>query len=433
MALLINLSMYLSYLLEGYIACMYFSTVFECKEKSVLTRIVSYITGFSFLFAIFLLENSAINMVCSVLVMMLLGVIVFKTGWLKSLFHSAVVSVMLVASETLVIGLFNMLFNVNAASINTPPIVVIVSIASKLLLFVGCKFVGLFSVKDKTAGKLAPLLFIVPVASMLCMLIIFYQSARLCLSFMENVLNCMASVLLMSANLVVFYVYEHSLRNEQELARIRLSEQRQELDYDYYKMLEENRKESRVIIHDIKHHLNLISCMAQECGNTEIAVYVDSIQQETYFSKSVVLSGNRIVDVILSQKSSVCEKNGIKITIEHNNTDLSFVSDWDLCAIVSNTLDNAIEAAMNSKEKCIQVRLYSSENGCFYFFEVVNSCDTAHEKDAKRYVSTKKGRYHGIGLYSIRQAAEKYAGQMVAEYTADKKFRTTIMLQRPEI
>lgn len=432
MALLINLSMYLSYLFEGYIAYMYFSTVFECRQKLVLTRTVSYIMGFSFLFVVFLIENSALNMVCSVLVMMILGVVVFKAGWLKSLFHSAVVSVMLVASETLVIALFNILFNVNAASIKTPPIVVIVSIASKILLFAGCKIISLFSVKDKTVGIWTPMLFIVPVASMLCLLVIYYQSARLRLSLFENVLNCLVSVFLMGANFLVFYVYERSLRNEQELSQLRLSEQRRELDYDYYKMLEENRKESRVIIHDIKHHLSLIRCMAQECGNTDIAEYIASIQNESYFCKSAVLSGNKIMDAILSQKILVCEKKGIEFSFEHNNTDLSFVGDWDLCAIVSNTLDNAIESAVNSGEKNIQVRIYRSENGCFYFFEVINSCDEAPAKNTKGFVSTKKGRYHGIGLYSIKQAAEKYSGQMKAEYTGDKKFRTTIMLQSPQ-
>lgn len=432
MDLLIKASMYLSYIMEGYIAYMYFSSMFEHRRDSVTAHMVSYITGFSVLFTVFILGSSAVNMVCSLAVMTVLGVIVFKTGVLKALFHSAVVSVLLVASEFLVISLFNMVFSVNAASINTPPIIVIVSICSKLLLFVGCKFITAVAVKDKYWNKWSPLLFLVPLASMLCMLIIFYQSARLELSVTENVLNCFVSLLLLGANLLVFYVYEHTLRNEQELARIRLSEQRRELDYDYFKMLEENRKESRVIIHDIKHHLNLIRSMAQEKEMSDICEYIDSIQKESYFGKTARLSGNRIVDAILAQKSSICDKNGVKLCFEHNNTNLNFISDSDLCAMLSNALDNAVESAVLSREKSVQLRLYCSGNGCFYFIEVINSCDKKPCKSGQGYKSTKPGKYHGVGLYSIRQAAEKYSGDVTAEYTENNKFRTTIMLQKLE-
>ncbi len=429
MDLIINISMYLSYLLEGYITYMYFGAMFERRQKSILTRIVLYITGFSALYVVYLLGNSAVNMVAAVVVMVVLGVAVFETGLTKALFHSGVIAVMLVISESLVISLFNMVFSVNAASINTPPVIVTVSISSKLLMFMGCRFITSIAVKDRYRSKWSPLLLLVPVASMLCLLIIFHQSARLTLSFFENILNCGVSVLLLCANLLVFYVYERSVQNEQELSQIKLSEQRRKLDYDYYKMLEEHRRESRIVIHDIKHHLNLIRCMAEDWGNSEVCDYIESIQKESYFCKSATLSGNKIADVILSRKSFVCRQKGIEFLLEHNNTDLSFVSDWDLCAVLSNALDNAIESAQKSEEKLVQVRFYRAQNRGFCFLEIINSCDKAPEKNHKGYKSTKSGKYHGIGLYSIRQVAEKYHGQLVTQYTEDKKFRTTVMLQ----
>lgn len=429
MNLLINAFMYLSYLLEGYITYMYFSTMFEYRQKSPITRIVSYTTGFSVLYLLFLLGSCVVNMFATLVVIMVLGVTVFESGLIKSLFHSGVIAVLLVISESLVISLFNMVFSVNAASINTPPVVVIVSIASKLMLFMACIFIESVAVKDRYCVKWSPLLFVVPVASILCLLIIFYQSSRLELSFFENVLNCGASVLLLCANMLVFYVYERSVKKEQELSQVKLSEQRKKLDYDYYRTLEDHRQESRVIIHDIKHHLNLIRCMAEDCGNSEVSEYVASLQKESYFCKSATLSGNKIADVILSQKSFMCRQKGIDFCFEHNNTDLGFVRDSDMCAILSNTLDNAIEAAQDSTEKCIYVRFYRSQSRGFCFLEVLNSCDKAPEKTGKGYKSIKQGRYHGVGLYSIRQTAEKYNGELITRYTEDKKFRTTVMLQ----
>lgn len=433
MNIVINVSMYLSYLLEGYITYMYFSTMFEYRISRTYTRIAMYIAGFSTLYGVFLLGNSAFNMISSLVVMALLGVVVFEAPVLKSLFHSGVVSVLLVISETLVISLFNMVFSVNAASINTPPVIIIVSISSKLLLFVGCRFISSVAYKDRYRSKWSVWLMLVPVASMVTLLIIFYQSARLVLSVEENILNCTASVLLLAANLLVFHVYEKSLKNEQELSEIKLSEQRLEMDYKHYRILEENRKESRVIIHDIKHHLSLIRAMAQDKGATDISEYIDSVQKESYFSKTAVLSGNKIADIILSQKSSLCKQKGIDFRLEHNNVNLDFVSDHDLCTLISNTLDNAVEAAENSRDKFVQVRMYrSSGEGGFHFLEVVNSCDIPPEKQGNRYRTSKKGKYHGIGLYSINKVAEKYSGQVQTEY-GDNKFRVTIMIQKPEL
>ncbi len=430
MSTVINISMYLSYLLEAYIAYMYFGAMFEQRYKSSVLRIILYITGFSLLYPIIFFESPVLNMIFSIAVMLTLGCLVFKSGVLKSLFHSVVVAGLLVGSETFVIALFNMVFTVNAAGLKTPAIVVIVSISSKILLFMICKVISLFAEKDKSADKRIILLFLVPVASMLCMLIIFYQSGRLELNSMENVLNCLVSLLLLGTNLLVFYVYERSLKNEQELSRIRLLEQRRELDCDYYRMLEETRNESRIIIHDIKHHLELIRCIAQENGDENIKDYVDSIQKASCFSKPCVLSGHRVVDAILSQKYLMCKNKGISFSFEHNNTDLGFVSAPDLCVLISNAMDNAIEAVQNSKDKVIEVSFYPSENNSFCFLEFVNSCDVKPRRNNRGFISTKKGKYHGIGLYSMQQTAEKYGGEMVLQYTDDKKFRTTIMLQR---
>ena len=433
MEVVINISMYLSYLLEGYISYMYFGAMFEHRINKRVQRIAVCMGGFTVLYGAFLLGSSAVNMISSLVVMTLLGVIVFKAPVLKSLFHSGVISVLLVISETLVISLFNMVFSVNAASINTPPVIVVVSISSKLLLFICCKFISSVADKDRYRSKWSPWLMLVPVASMITLLIIFYQSARLVLSIEENILNCAASVLLLVANLLVFYVYEKSLRNEQEISEIKLSEQRLTMDYEHYRILEEHRKEARIIIHDIKHHLNLIRTMAQDADKGDISDYIDSVQKESYFSKTEVLCGNKIADVILSQKSSLCKHKGIRFVFEHNNVNLDFVSDHDLCTILSNTLDNAVEAAENSRDKFVYVRMYrSSGEGGFYFLETENSCDILPEKQGKGYRTNKKGKYHGIGLYSINQVAQKYSGQVATEY-GDNKFRVTIMIQNLQV
>ena len=63
----------------------------------------------------------------------------------------------------------------------------------------------------------------------------------------------------MTINAVVFKVHEDSVRSANENAKLKLSEQKQMLDYENYKLLQENYENSRILIHDIKHHLNVIN------------------------------------------------------------------------------------------------------------------------------------------------------------------------------
>lgn len=246
---------------------------------------------------------------------------------------------------------------------------------------------------------------------------------------LHTVVFCALFIVLLCISVLAVYLYERCLHRSRRRPAEKLSQYRSEADAEYVKRLEESYQERRVLIHDIKHHLTLIRCMAQDDDTEGIAKYIDSIQNTTCLGRSERLSGNRVADIVLSQKASLCRGSGVKLELEYNNPDLSFLSDADLCAMLSNTLDNAIEAAAQSEEKNVQVRMYSSENRCFCFIEAINSCDKKPHKLATGYKSTKSGGGHGVGLYSISRTARKYGGQLVTEYTMDKKFRTTIMLQ----
>lgn len=262
-----------------------------------------------------------------------------------------------------------------------------------------------------------------------CLMWYYFRCLRHTLYFADNAVCCSVFVVLLCINLLVVYLYERHLKDERRRPAEKPSQLNYTADAEYVKRLEEGYQEHRVLIHDIKHHLTLIRCMAQDDNLTGITEYIDSIQNTTCMGRIEPFSGNRVADIVLSQKARLCKNSGVKLELEYNNPDLSFLSDADLCAMLSNTLDNAIEAATQSQEKNVQVRMYSSENRCFCFIEAINSCDKKPHKLAMGYKSTKSGDGHGVGLYSIRRTARKYGGQLVTEYTEDKKFRTTIMLQ----
>ncbi|MGN0453190.1 MAG: sensor histidine kinase [Ruminococcus sp.] len=430
MNLVTNINMLLGYLLEGYIVYYYFSVMFERKRSGIFTT-VAYGLSFSLLFGIYFLDNSVVNMVALLMIMSALGIIVFKAPILKALFHSAIICILIAASEMMLIALLNIVFRKNIVENTTDVQLLIVSTASKLLVFVFCRFITLFAVKDAFRGKRSLFLFLEPLASLFAVCIIYYMCADGDRSVAANSVISLTCLSLLVANLVTFYIYEYSIENEQKLTELKLAEQRKELHLDHYRMLQEAHDESRIVIHDIKHHLLYLRSLAEKEQSEEALRYLNEMLEQPFFQKSALKSGNKIVDTIIMQKDSECKAKGIELTLTHDNINLSFVSEMDLCCIMSNLLDNALAAAQASEGKYIHIKLYRSENNSFYFIEIVNSCDTEPKRDTKGYVSTKSGKYHGIGLHSVATTIEKYGGEMYFDYSKEnREFKTSIMLQK---
>ncbi len=113
-----------------------------------------------------------------------------------------------------------------------------------------------------------------------------------------------------------------------------------------------------------------------ELGKTEeMMKYLRDLDKDLSTIDQVIKTGNIMVDSILNTKISIAEKNNIKVTADAVVSDKVAISDIDLCVIIGNLLDNAIEASMtveNEEERFIRIYI-AEKNGsilylCFQFF-----------------------------------------------------------------
>ena len=236
-------------------------------------------------------------------------------------------------------------------------------------------------------------------------------------------------VVLMVINVVVFKVHEDNIRSANENAKLKLSEQKQMLDYENYKLLQKNYENSRILIHDIKHHLNIINSMAE---NEDLKKYLKSLQLQEYLNDPQKLTGNKIIDVIIHQKSEICRNKGINFTFSPSNIKFEFVDETDICCILSNLLDNAVESAEKSSERKLNVEFFSHADRNMLFIEIENSCDNEPNMKNGHLLTAKKDKSkHGIGLYSVEKTVKKYNGELYFNYSEDtKKFRISVMLHK---
>ena len=142
--------------------------------------------------------------------------------------------------------------------------------------------------------------------------------------------------------------------------------------------------------------------------------------------------GNKIIDVVIHQKSEICRNKGINFTFSPNNIKFEFADETDICCILSNLLDNAVESAEKSSGKLLNVEFFSHADRNMLFIEIENSCDNEPNMKNGHLLTAKKDKSkHGIGLYSVEKTVKKYNGELYFNYSEDtKKFRISVMLHK---
>lgn len=177
--------------------------------------------------------------------------------------------------------------------------------------------------------------------------------------------------------------------------------------------------------HDLKHQIAMLRSETPE----EKAHYLDTMEQEIRSYEAQNKTGNEVLDTILTSKSLYCQQHGITLTCVADGAALDFMDTMDLCSLFGNALDNAIESTEklpDSEQRLIH--LVVTQQKSFLWIKVENTYDGKLHADGTLPPTTKADtRYHGYGLKSIYDTAEKYGG--TAEITTqDNHFALKVLI-----
>ncbi len=184
----------------------------------------------------------------------------------------------------------------------------------------------------------------------------------------------------------------------------------QKSEQEYYDEINRRYLESRKIRHDINNHLLAINALI-ETGNIEQAKrYISEVQEQTDLAAMPVKTGRDVLDALLFKKTEQAEEKGTVIRYEVSCPlyDCS-ISDYDLCTVFGNILDNAIEAVKAGDRISVSI---SKQHDMLYI-----SCENPFEGELKRrgerIVTTKKDfTSHGFGLMRIRDVVKRCGGDV---------------------
>lgn len=185
-----------------------------------------------------------------------------------------------------------------------------------------------------------------------------------------------------------------------------------------YEMSKENIAIINQKCHDLKHQIEALRHFYTEAQREE---YLDQIEKSIMIYDSTSKAGNDILDTILTEKKLLCEKDQIELTCVADGACLSFLDPIDLYAILTNALNNAMEAVKklaDPEQRFISLKVYGQAGVSFiqvenYFPGTLRLADGLPE-------TTKEDKeYHGYGLRSIRYNVEKYGGYMSIDTNDD--------------
>lgn len=243
------------------------------------------------------------------------------------------------------------------------------------------------------------------------------------------------------------------LRRRQQLQqdRTRLEEEtgrQHQKETDYMQTVDRQYQRTRELWHDLKNHIGVLKILVQEQKYTELSEYLTSFQQDVENRMIPTKTGNAAVDALLSDKFYRARRADITVTWRLCDLSELAVNAIDLCVILGNLLDNAIEACEKlDGEKRIQLQIkYQDE---FYYLSIINTAaftgqmpardagntgkeavgtegTDRHRQSSKRDMENGVG--HGLGLRSVERIAHQYCGSMVTDY-AEGQFKVIVRLK----
>lgn len=179
--------------------------------------------------------------------------------------------------------------------------------------------------------------------------------------------------------------------------------------------------------HDLKHQLAVL----RQSGGADLAV-VEDFQQTVDTYDSIIETGNSALNIILTEKSFLCERYGITLSCLVDGHLFDFMASSDLCSLFGNALDNAVEGVQHEAPENRFISVKSGRQGRLICLHIENYCGRALRFEDGLPVTTKEQTgFHGFGVKSIRFLAEKYGGHADMRLE-DTRFLLTIIIPHPD-
>lgn len=246
----------------------------------------------------------------------------------------------------------------------------------------------------------------------------------------STVMYTVLTSLFFAMSIIIIYFYTEISKRYQRDSKLFLLENNFNSLQEQIAVQQQNSEKTKKIRHDMKNHLNNIRSLI-DSGELSAAVsLLDQAADNVKNTKSETIdTGNSFVDAILLSKTAVCREKNIDFSCSVQPLENIKIDAVDLSSLLSNLLDNAVEAAAQTTEPFI--RLTIAKYNAYYTICVENSYKGKEflKESVGVLISTKSDKaLHGYGTQIISDIAQKYDGNYTWDAQENRFISTVIMV-----
>ena len=206
-----------------------------------------------------------------------------------------------------------------------------------------------------------------------------------------------------------------------------LSSYQRSLMETHYQEVENMYQEMRGWRHDYKNHIQVLKSYADSGDLAAVQRYLEELDENLMQVKTMIKTGNAMTDAILNSKISLARSKQIEVVVDAHIPLALTTSEVDLCIIIGNLFDNAIEASLLLPEEKRRIRVYMDMKNTQLYMCFTNLTASGKMKKENGRFQTTKGEGHGFGLIRVDDIVEKYSGYLTRA-SEDGAFTTEILL-----
>jgi len=296
-----------------------------------------------------------------------------------------------------------------------------------LIIFTSVWYLRKFSNEKLMFTSLSPAILIVLISVISFFLTMVARSVEL--GEFSKLLNVLLPLSFLALEYLSYYLYHMvGIEYSAKLEATALG-QKEDLDREMMQVSLRNYEELHEMRHEIKNHMTYLGVLCNQGDLQGVRRYLETASDATESLFSFVECGNDIINAVMNHAISQAKASGVKVeTTIVVPPQLPF-NELDLCSLLSNLMDNAIEAACQSGAENPSVSVSIRPQQDYLFLRVTNPVDDSVPKSSRLSLNTIKNNpeAHGYGTKIIRRIAERYHGSVKFDIR-DDRFVVDVML-----
>lgn len=179
--------------------------------------------------------------------------------------------------------------------------------------------------------------------------------------------------------------------------------------------------------HDYRNHIQTMKVLAEQGDIEAIKDYLNKLDEDLATVDTVIKTGNTRADAILNSKISLAKSKDIIVKVDAHVPVKLKMSELDLCVILGNLFDNAIEASLPLPKEQRLIRVYIVMKNTQLYISFTNFTASKKQIKESNLFKTTKGEGHGYGLIRIDSIIKKLDGYL-SRNSEDGAFTTEILI-----